>query len=45
MEVNKCHQRIMRESLEITRKEALPLIRKYEWLGTFPVNFTGQLKT
>tara|TARA_R100001163_G_C5039172_1_gene177674 strand:- start:367 stop:1128 length:762 start_codon:yes stop_codon:yes gene_type:complete len=66
MKVGKCHQRIIREKLEIqeannlfgkyweklnlskenaivkeiTRKEALPLILKYEWLGTLPVNFT-----
>ena len=25
---------------EITRKESLPLILKYEWLGTLPINFT-----
>ena len=66
MEVLKCHQRIIREKLEITesnnlfgrywenidlskdnavvkeitRKEALPLILKYGWLGTLPVHFT-----
>ena len=66
MKVGKCHQRIIREELEVTeannlfgkyweninfskdnavvkeirRKQALPLILKYEWLGTLPVNFT-----
>ena len=64
MQVNKAHQRIIREKMKIeeahnlfgnwwdnintdignaivkqvTREQALPVILKYEWLGTLPVN-------